>query len=84
MYRFIIIPFQKPVWYSHGIIGDEVLHTVTSRDIKGGEQHVSTFVVATISTVRKLAVLDQGVEGRLYSWHVEYVPFINDLAPQSH
>ena len=42
------------------------------------------FVVSNVSIVRELVVLAQVLYGAPESWNVEYVPFINDVAPQYH
>ena len=39
-YRLPVLPLHIPVWYTHGLSCDQVVHPVINGDKKGGEPHV--------------------------------------------
>ena len=62
---------------THKRLGSKVLRHIIDGEVKGVEPHMFDFVVSHVSTIWKLKVLVQVVEGRTDSLYVEYVLFLD-------
>ena len=84
--RLFVFPLHIPVWYTHALKGDQVVHPVIDGEKKGGEPH---FCPYCIQCILHIVVYGAGTEiiwggGGAYSWYVSYVLLIYTFPPQSH